>query len=358
VYAGAPVIQLTKSQAKLLGHMVERFRQTFEAEVVKVLEAQFVGVVPADVRELLEQLSLLALSLKVKRNPVGVHDIHGRLLKRILINERRHEAESIDTPIRKAIDTRLIRELRGKLRPIEALMEEPWFAELKAAHTPQLTDYLSVRHAEAGVPDKLEQLPREYDEKFHILEAPALFLPDLAYYRIRCGLRGVPIAVAYMDIDDFKTFNTAYGETKVDIDLLTPFMEAVEAHVFGHGHAYRFGGDEYVLQLPNCDHSWAVRWLTALQERLAKAKYKGIEGAPSVSIGVCIVDPDCILTDREVLERANKAKDQAKKRKGAIALYQGQLYHDEDIELVVPPAVSEAPSHPPSTHQEPGSDLG
>ncbi len=332
------VIELTQTQAKPF--VVERFRESFEQEVVQVLENQFRGVRPSDVRELLEQLSLLLLALKVKQNPVCIHDIHGRLLKRIVIEQRRKEAESIDGPIQKATDTRLIRDLRARLRPIETLMEEPWFDELKAARTPMLTDYLSVRFAEAGLADKLAQPPREYDEKFHILEAPALFLPDLDYYRRRCGLRDAPIAVAFLDIDDFKAFNTKYGETKVDIDLLTPFMEAVEAHVFAHGHAYRFGGDEYVLLLPNFGRAWAIGWLKALQDRLARAKYKGIRGAPTISIGVCIIDSECILTDREVLERTNKAKDHAKTQKGSIAMYQGQHYRKQDLEIVEAPEIT------------------
>jgi hypothetical protein len=32
----------------------------------------------------------------------------------------------------------------------------------------------------------------------------------------------------------------------------------------------------------------------------------------TVSIGVCTADPDCYLTDREVQEMANKAKEKAK----------------------------------------------
>src|SRR6516162_9933128 len=59
-------------------------------------------------------------------------------------------------------------------------------------------------------------------------------------------LRGIILAIAFLDIDDFKTFNTKYGETKIDLNLLPRFMQALEAHVYHHGHAYRQGGDEYL----------------------------------------------------------------------------------------------------------------
>lgn len=314
--------EFSKSVAKLLSGCVERFRRAFEQDVVEALESQFRGVRPAEVKDALEELSLLERQLTVRTNPVVVHDGHSRLLKRIVLEERRRAAEAIDLPLQKAVDATLIRQLRAKVRPFDALMSEPWFLDTKTAHIPKLTDYLSVRYAERLLSEKVEQLPREYDEKFHILEAPSLFFPDLAYYRARCRLRERAIAVAYMDIDDFKSFNTRYTETKVDLDVLTPFMEAIEAHIFIHGHAYRFGGDEYVVLLPNITRQWAIEMLQRLQEQLSRANYKGIEDPPTVSIGVCMVGPECWLTDREVLECANAGKATAKEKgKGSIAVH-------------------------------------
>ncbi len=182
---------------------------------------------------------------------------------------------------------------------------------------------------------ELVQRPREYDEKFHILEAPALFLPDLSYYRAKCRFRDAPIAVAYLDLDDFKALNTRYTETVVDLKLLAPFMELLEAHAFARGHAYRFGGDEYVVLLPNTSERWAVEQLRELQARLAAARFDGIARAPTVSIGLCAVDVDCFLTEREVQARANLAKNFVKAReKGRIASYRGALFREEDLVLV------------------------
>lgn len=314
--------EFSKSVAKLLARCVERFRTAFEQDIVAALESEFRGVRPAEVEDTLEELSLLLRQLDVRQNPVVVHDAHSRLLKRIVLEERRRAAEAIDLPLQKAVDASLIRQLRATVRPFDQLMDEPWFAKTTAAHVPELTDYLSVRYAERLLSDKVVQREREYDEKFHILEAPSLFFPDLAYYRARCRLREKSIAVAYMDIDDFKTFNTRFTETRVDLHVLTPFMEAIEAHVFIHGHAYRFGGDEYVVLLPNMTRGWAIEMLERLQDRLSRANYKGIDEAPTVSIGVCMVDPECWLTDREVLECANAGKARAKEQgKGSIAVH-------------------------------------
>jgi hypothetical protein len=149
------------------------------------------------VNELLGQLSILERQLEVRQKPVRVHDAHRGLLKRILIDQRRENAESIDAPLQKAVDGQIIAALRRDIQFIEHLMLAPWFDEVEAFKIPEVTDYLSIRHAEAALPEPLVLRPREYDEKFHILEAPSLFLPDLGFYRKKCRFRGAPIAVAY-----------------------------------------------------------------------------------------------------------------------------------------------------------------
>jgi diguanylate cyclase (GGDEF)-like protein len=326
--------EFTRSEARGLATCVERFTISFRRDVADVIASQFRGVEPAEITDLIGQLSILLRQLESRQKPVVVHDAYRGLLKRVLIDQRRENAEAIDVPLQKAVNAQLIRQLKRELYALEHLMSAPWFEETEAQRMPELTDYLSIRHAEAAVREPLAQRPREYDEKFHILEAPSLFLPDLAYYRRRARFRGVPVAVAYLDIDDFKAFNSRYGETRIDLDLLSPFMEAVEAHVFSHGHAYRFGGDEYVLTLPNMSRDWAVSFLRGLQERIATTEYRGIHKAPSISAGLVIVDVDCVLTDREVQERANAAKNHAKTtEKGRIATFSGTLFRDSDIGL-------------------------
>jgi diguanylate cyclase (GGDEF)-like protein len=326
--------EFTRSEARTLAECVTRFGAAFRRDIRDVLAAQFRGCEPAEVAETIGQLAILQRQLEVQKKPVTVHDGHRELLKRVLVEERRRIAEEIDAPLQRATDRQLIKMLRREIASLEHLMEGPWFEAVEPQRLPRLADYLSIRHAEAAVPD-LAIAPRVYDEKFHILEAPALFLPDLRYYRRRAGFRGVPIAVAYLDIDDFKEFNTRHTESKVDIDLLVPFMEAIEAHVFSHGHAYRFGGDEYVLTLPNQDKTSAVAFLRGLQARIARAPYRGMHRLPTVSIGLSVVEVDCFLTDREIQERANAAKNHAKAtEKGRIATFSGILFRDADLALV------------------------
>lgn len=330
-------LELNKHEAKVLGHCVRSFAEAFTREVAQVVAQQFRGAQPPAIGDMLEQLTLLGRQLEVDTHSIHVHEAHARLLRRVLIDERRRRAQELDAPLRKATDAELSRHLQKELHLLEQLMTATWFQEVEAQRVPRLTDFMSIRHAEEAHTKNAQLSPREYDEKFHILEAPRLFVPDLAYYRDRCGLRDAPLTVAFADIDDFKRYNTELGETRVDRDLLVPFMETVEGHFFARGHAYRFGGDEYVLLMPNCDIRWGEHILRGLQERLARMRYRGVKPNPTISVGLCGVDADTILTDREVQDAACRAKGYAKRTlKGSMATFDGILFRDADLRLMTP----------------------
>src|SRR5438445_625869 len=190
-----------------------------------------------------------------------------------------------------------------------------------------------VRKATGGIiPAAPDLRGSDYDDKFRILLSPASFLPALRRCRIESWLRDINVAVAFTDIDDFKALNTRYTESVVDRDLLPKIMRTIEARVYSHGWAYRFGGDEYLLLLPNMDLKVAGEFLQSLQERLGSLEFQGIHERIAVSIGLCVVTPDSFLTDREVQEKANRPMQHAKQvSKNCIATFKGEFFGDEDL---------------------------
>lgn len=60
-------------------------------------------------------------------------------------------------------------------------------------------------------------------------------------------------------------FNTDHGHATVDIDLLPQFHLAIEAHVYERGRAYREGGDEYLLVLPEMSAEHVRQFLLELE---------------------------------------------------------------------------------------------
>ena len=220
-------------------------------------------------------------------------------------------------------------------------MGQDWFKETTALSSPRLTDYLTISHAEeiARRRGGLEREARVYDEKFHILLAPTLFLSDLAYFRARCDLRSQSVSVAFVDIDKFKNFNDCYGHERVDRDILPRFMGVMEAHVFSRGFAYRNGGDEYLVLLPNMSRDHTIPFLSEFQSKLKAVNYFQIDKNPTVSIGVCEIGPDGILTDSEVREKADEAHEFAKQAgRNLIATFTDDTYEELEVaELPSPP---------------------
>jgi len=159
----------------------------------------------------------------------------------------------------------------------------------------------AARDARSGNP------ARQKSEKFGILDSPKLLEIDL---------RGEPgplgTACIYMDIDSFKPFNTKYGHTAVDAELLPEYQRLVAAAVSSHGFAYAEGGDEAVVVLPNATTEMAVAWADGFRTALVGRKFKigGDQVELRISAGVSHAD---LGAERSALkERANAALLRAK----------------------------------------------
>jgi hypothetical protein len=166
------------------------------------------------------------------------------LFKVIFLQARLAKARFIDQQRVRTTNPKIIIALDDQLSAYDGLIREDWFQAATPDYPPTLRDILTLEQVEKM--DAQAHLPeREYDEKFHLLQAPGLFLSDLHFFRGKCGVRGLPLAIAFLDIDKFKDFNTTVGHTNVNRNVLPVFMAAVEAQIYGHGYAYRMSGDEY-----------------------------------------------------------------------------------------------------------------
>jgi diguanylate cyclase (GGDEF)-like protein len=134
----------------------------------------------------------------------------------------------------------------------------------------------------------------------------------------RAARTGQPLAVALADIDHFKTVNDAYGHLAGD-RVLKAVAAALTTQSRDYDRAGRFGGEEFVLLLPQTTQAGAV----AVAERL-RASVENMQilagdrlGAThikvTISLGVTATatGEHCELTD--LLAAADSALYQAKK---------------------------------------------
>jgi diguanylate cyclase (GGDEF)-like protein len=334
----------------LLKNCLNWFLPEFNKSVVNPLEAQFPNYpLPATVRQIPGSAEQIIGLIQHQIEVPGRIDIKQfvqenladpptwrPLFKQAVLLYRRHLATYVEDLLARTFHLELTAALRHDLDALNVLCQQDWFQAIASVPLPRLSDYLSVQFIEESS-QAPTRAPREYDEKFHILQAPTLFLRDLAYFRAKCEVRDVPVAIAFLDIDDFKRFNSKYTEPVVDRNLLPRFMLALEAHVYQHGFAYRQGGDEYLVILPSMSKPLAITFFDDLRTKVAALDYPQIDGSTTVSIGVCIAESGCPLTDRELRDLASRAKKFAKDNgKNCIATFDGLRLSDDELRVVSP----------------------
>lgn len=338
-----PVLLVDKG---LLQKCLSWFQEDFRQGIVSLIESQFPQyMLPIEVRSVLESWEYIRQILEANQSEsVDIANFflnqlagsaNAPLFKQMMLRYRRQRAAQTETLREKTFNAGIIKTLDKDVDFLDAVVKENWFQKIDSLRLPRSKDFLPVQYIEQSALGQMELAPRQYDEKFHILQAPFLFLQDLAYFRAKCEMRDAPLSIAFLDIDDFKRFNRAHSETTVDRNLLPRFMQTLEAHIFHHGFAYRQGGDEYLILLPSLSKELAIVFLDELRRKLAAAKYPEIEGTPTVSIGICRAEPDCPLTDRELRDRANEAKKFAKDNgKNCIATYESEQLVQAELRVV------------------------
>jgi diguanylate cyclase (GGDEF)-like protein len=329
----------------LLANCLNWFLPEFNRLVASPLGGEFPNYTLPEVQEVIDRTQWM---MSVVRNPdpyeidikrfvqeeLAVIPYVPPLFKQAILLYRRAQAAYIENLLGKTFHLELTARLKEEIDLLDALCDQDWFQGVDSVPLPRLKDYLSIQFIEES--SRAEPAPeREYDEKFHILQAPTLFLKDLNYFRKKCEDREVEVAIAFLDIDHFKNFNTKYTEPVVDRNLLPRFMQVLEARVYHHGYAYRQGGDEYLVLLPSLQKPLAVAFLDELRTKVANLKYTGMEERTSVSIGLCIAEPGCPLTDRELLDRASQAKKFAKENgRNCIATFASSRLGPEELQIV------------------------
>lgn len=322
-------LPITAEHRGLLHKDVKFVVEVFKSEVLEPLLGR-TGHEPgkgtsafADLCKLAESLSESISNPENRKSEFfSLDDERVTILRAVIVRRRNQVATEIEGKLDIIHDEALKRQTERALEPYDELIHQPWFRSGKVYRFPRLADFLVIEEAKKHGRGVGHNRKRKTDEKFHILQAPQLFIPDFDRHRADCDLRQVGCAVAFVDIDEFREFNRKHTEPVVDMRVLPKFMRAIESHLFERGHGYRIGGDEYMLLIHNTLPEEGQRFVERLRAVLAGLTYDGIDGKTTVSIGLVHVQPGCFLTSKELRGKAAAAKAKAKEAgRNRIATY-------------------------------------
>jgi diguanylate cyclase (GGDEF)-like protein len=164
-------------------------------------------------------------------------------------------------------------------------------------------------------------LSKELDQKFKILLSPGQAEKDFADWSQQLSPVNGQIAVLFADIDNFKALNTKYSEPRIDQSLLPDAMHLVEGLTRMRGGAYKYGGDEYVLILPNHDGMEGAGFAEKLRNAIEQYEFR-VDTDPvhiTVSLGIAVW-PVHGATYQDLPTKASEAKTQAKVQKNCFRM--------------------------------------
>jgi two-component system cell cycle response regulator len=131
----------------------------------------------------------------------------------------------------------------------------------------------------------------------------------------RSAARGKSLSVLLLDIDYFKSINDTYGHDAGD-DVLRDFSDRLRACIRGIDLACRYGGEEFVVVMPDTDIGVATMVAERIRRRVAGDMFpiqrgeKQIEVTISIGIAARSTPED---TAAMILKRADEALYRAKR---------------------------------------------
>jgi len=220
-----------------------------------------------------------------------------------------------------------------KTRPLEVGLRACWSTPIKAKDG-RVIGTFAFYYRECRPPSRWHQ--RIVDACVHLgalaierKEARAQ-IARLAYYDTLTGLpnrarlrdliseatkacpAGDHVALAFLDVDNFKDVNDTLGHSAGD-ELLVEFAQRLRAQIQPGDMLGRLGGDEFVIVLPNRDAAGASTVASRITEALVTPLRIGTRQVPmSASMGISIY-PDNATDIDTLIQQADAAMYKAKR---------------------------------------------
>jgi diguanylate cyclase (GGDEF)-like protein/putative nucleotidyltransferase with HDIG domain len=169
-------------------------------------------------------------------------------------------------------------------------------------------DLLVTVASEAGVVMENAQLYAKAKERAHTDELTGLFNHRYFHERLdeeisRCSRFGDIFSLLFLDMDLFKAYNDIYGHLAGD-DMLRQIGQYIKSSIRGIDMAFRYGGDEFTVILPQAALDDACKVAERIRKRIEVEMDS--KGAPlTCSLGIASWPTDGVM--REEIIQASDA---------------------------------------------------
>ena len=151
--------------------------------------------------------------------------------------------------------------------------------------------------------------------------------------------QSAPLSLVFVDVDRFKKVNDEHGHPKGD-QVLAEVASRLKAVCSGRGRAYRIGGEEIVLTLPNHDLSEALATAERCRVALESSACAGLQ--ITASFGVSSF-PKLANSAEQLVSTADTAMYDAKKKYGRNLV---RFFGEPPPEVPKPPTLTRKAPEP------------
>ncbi|MCB1980424.1 MAG: GGDEF domain-containing protein [Burkholderiaceae bacterium] len=127
----------------------------------------------------------------------------------------------------------------------------------------------------------------------------------------RARRQGTPVSLLMLDLDDFKSINDQFGHPAGD-DVLRHVAEVMTHAIRQTDQVARFGGEEFVVLLPDTPEANAWHLANKLRQKLADTPASKLGTPVTVSIGLACMAAGSPLGLDALIQHADQALYQAK----------------------------------------------
>lgn len=135
----------------------------------------------------------------------------------------------------------------------------------------------------------------------------------------RAGRAGSSLALIFIDVDHFKSFNDEFGHVAGD-EALQQVALMLQSHARPYDHAARYGGEEFVLILPDTGMDASM----AVAERIRHAMQNLDWQRRPMSVSIGVTSTSTVDGSKGMVDRADRALYAAKRKGRDCVVYLGE----------------------------------